>query len=267
MCWSVVVSHVSHLLFLLSFISLFPLLLPPILLLSLSPLRWLHQVALCHWDASMRQLSADALRAVAAVASPYLQRVTLPFLVERCLSKDVHVREGALRGCGRILVGMSSGAPPASQCETQRFTDEKAHASEDWSTPQQREALLHRVLAVPLNVVALRLLNGRGGDTVRCALSSLIADVSTAAVPLPMRLPEEYVAQDDVASGGGGVRGKKRPKPLKTQLQDIIDGNITHSTTEVQSRASEVISLYPSICLSLTTCLQPPPPPPLSSCR
>ena len=67
-------------------------------------------VKLQHWETSMRVLASQAL-SVLSIFNPELivKDVLLP-LIEKCLSKALHIRHGAILGVGEILIGLSGNS-------------------------------------------------------------------------------------------------------------------------------------------------------------
>ena len=63
-----------------------------------------------HWEPSSRALASQAL-SVLAVFQPGLviKEVLLP-LVERCFSKALNIRHGAILGISEILIGLSGNS-------------------------------------------------------------------------------------------------------------------------------------------------------------
>jgi len=76
----------------------------------LDMLKYLAFDQLKHWEPSMRQLAAQAL-AVLSVFNPALVvEHILPTLIEKCFSKALHVRHGAILGVSEIIIGLSGNS-------------------------------------------------------------------------------------------------------------------------------------------------------------
>ena len=171
----------------------------------------LAKVTYCHWDASIRRLSGEALGQLSAVAPHLFVEHSLPYLLERTVSSDLFEREGSILAIAQIVLVMYRSG----------------HS--DLLTP-----LLECILAVPLNIVAQKLFSGRGGDAIRTAVCEYIRSLSDAGVVLPVRLSDGVLSME--------IRGppKRKPKPVKSQFQDIIDENLGSSIEGVQTSAFEV---------------------------
>ena len=73
-------------------------------------LKYLAFDQLKHWEPAMRQLASQAL-AVLSVFNPALVvSEILPVLVEKCFSKALHVRHGAILGVSEIVIGLSGNS-------------------------------------------------------------------------------------------------------------------------------------------------------------
>lgn len=67
-------------------------------------------VKLNHWEPAIRILASQSL-SVLSIFNPELiiKEVLLP-LIEKCFSKALHVRHGAIYGVGEILIGLSGNS-------------------------------------------------------------------------------------------------------------------------------------------------------------
>ena len=73
-------------------------------------LKYLAFDQLKHWEPALRQLASQAL-AVLSVFNPELVvSEILPTLIEKCFSKALHVRHGAILGVSEIIIGLSGNS-------------------------------------------------------------------------------------------------------------------------------------------------------------
>ena len=73
-------------------------------------LKYLAEVQLKHWEASMRQLAAQSLSVLSVFNPEGTINEILPKLIDNIFSKVIHIRHGAIMGVSEIIIGLSGNS-------------------------------------------------------------------------------------------------------------------------------------------------------------
>ena len=119
---------------------------------------------LMHWDVTIRQLSAQALRLLTPLDPTFVILNVLPIVLESSLSVDVSIRHGSILAVAEIILGLSE-------------------------TPCCIPGVIQKQLRnlIP-KIEKGRLYRGRGGEFVRSAVCRLISVLAVSTVMIPSRL-------------------------------------------------------------------------------
>lgn len=185
----------------------------------LAMLDHLVNVKLCHWDVDMRLLAAQALAAMVPRDPNHLATVTIPRLLELCLSRALAVRHGAILGVAEVIAALAAHTTAAAAAAT-AATEEAGEGKE--SEPSGMGAAPLTGVIAPSAVATLRglvpaieknrLYRGRGGEYVRGAVCRLIECLATSGIPLK--------------------------RSLVTRLQDTLDDCLKHPHDTIQEAAA-----------------------------
>jgi hypothetical protein len=206
--------------------------------------RHLALVKLEHWEASTRELAAQALAAIACFDPQFMATEILPKLVEKCTNRALHVRHGAIIGVGEVLVGLSGKA-------NKREALDKAYkqlsvkeiqliASSDYrnafltkyqglSTKDYlAEVLADResIKGIIRRVEESKLYRGKGGEIMRGGVCHLIRAMAISGMDIPS--PED-----------------------RAYLFEHLNENFKHPNQEIQEEATRA---FESFCQAYLSC-------------
>lgn len=119
-----------------------------------------------HWDASVRELTALAFKEMCSVAPAEIVDKVLPALIDNVeKSKDLFVRHGSILAVGQIVLGMS-------KVSTDQPLEDSLGASH-----------IERIKGIVSSLESRMALRGSGGEIVRTAVTSFIANMAEAKFP------------------------------------------------------------------------------------
>lgn len=165
-----------------------------------------------HCDENMRSVAAQAL-SVLSVFNPHLvvKEILIP-LVEKCFSKALHIRHGAILGVSEILIGLSGNSKSNRQEALQKalvslslkerriIKDSENHAKfrtlfdQLSSNNYLKEVLpfdspeMANVRDIVSRVEKERLYKGKGGEIMRIGVCHFIYALSTAKIEIDFAL-------------------------------------------------------------------------------
>lgn len=174
---------------------------------------------LAHWDGAMRTLTSQTL-SVLCVFNPKLiiEEVLTPLVNEKCFSKILATRHGALLGVAEILVGLSGNSvenreqiltelyKTMSKKQTKLITesDNQAQFKEMYlqvatknhlqEAMQSNAELFAKISGIVKELEQQKLLKGRGGELIRFGVCRLIQAMAWAKMPLADDILNEYTA-------------------------------------------------------------------------
>ncbi|KAL5059648.1 hypothetical protein RYX36_031252 [Vicia faba] len=123
----------------------------------------------CHWDKSLRELSAEALSLLVKYDPPYFASAVMEKLVPCTLSSDLCMRHGATLATGELVFALH-------QC--------------DYALPSDKHKTLANVVPA---IEKARLYRGKGGEIMRAAVSRFIECISISKVALPEKIKKSLL--------------------------------------------------------------------------
>ena len=197
---------------------------------------------LFHWEPNMRTIASQALSVLCVFQPEFVVKEILTPLIEKCLSKALHIRHGAILGVGEILIGLSGNSiqnrdmllDEAFKTLTKRdlkiIEDSENKAKfkkiyEDISSknhlatalPSDSEAM-NAVRQIIAKIEKERLYKGKGGEIMRAGVCHLIHSISVAKISL----------SDE----------------LQTQLFMTMLENFKHPNTDIQDEANKAFKSF-----------------------
>ena len=140
----------------------------------------LHTVKLFHWDADIRELSAQALGRFAVLDAKYAIDTVLADLLERTTSAQLFERHGSVLAIAEIILALAKGVAPSVSLP--------ATVTPPVFVPVPlAEDLLTAVRNIVPRAEKARAYRGRGGELVRAAVCRLIECMCLAGHPLSRR--------------------------------------------------------------------------------
>ncbi|KAI5401634.1 tubulin-folding cofactor D isoform X1 [Lathyrus oleraceus] len=124
---------------------------------------------ICHWDKSLRELSAEALSLLVKYDPPYFASAVIEKLVPCTLSSDLCKRHGATLATGELVFALH-------QC--------------DYALPSDKQKTLANVVPA---IEKARLYRGKGGEIMRAAVSRFIECISLSKVALPEKIKKSLL--------------------------------------------------------------------------
>ncbi|GHP04507.1 hypothetical protein PPROV_000326100 [Pycnococcus provasolii] len=170
------------------------------------------ETKLCHWDASVRKLAADALRVACMTggsrdaAARHVASTILPVLLDQTLSTTLEVRHGAALGVAEVLLGLHDAS--------------RRGAEQQDGEPLLTDALAERVARCVPDIEKKRLYRGKGGEIMRGAVCRMIECIARVELPLP--------------------------KPVSKALLVSLDENLKHPNATIQASAGAALEAYAS---------------------
>ena len=165
---------------------------------------------LFHWEACMRTISSQALSVLCVFQPEMIVKEVLTPLIEKCFSKALHIRHGAILGVSEILIGLSGNSirnrdmlldeayKTLGKRERNIIADSENKTAfkkiyEDLSTKNHIETSLDSetltaVRGIVNKIVKERLFKGKGGEIMRCGVCHLINSMSVAGISLDEQL-------------------------------------------------------------------------------
>jgi hypothetical protein len=170
-----------------------------------------------HWEPAIRILASQAL-SVLSVFNPDLmvKKILLP-LIDKCFSKALHIRHGAIYGVGEILIGLSGNsiinrkevleksfktlslkernilADSENQSVFKNMYLEKSKKSYLSEVMAEGSDALTKVRTIISKVESENLYKGKGGEIMRAGVCHLIHAISISKIPLGDQLSEELI--------------------------------------------------------------------------
>ncbi|XP_010814748.1 tubulin-specific chaperone D isoform X3 [Bos taurus] len=120
-----------------------------------------------HWDGTIRELSAKALRNLAQRAPEHTAREVFPRLLSMTQSPDLHTRHGAVLACAEVARSLHTLATQQGR-PVSDFLDEKA---------------MHGLKQIHQQLYDRQLYRGLGGELMRQAVCILIENVALSKMP------------------------------------------------------------------------------------
>jgi len=195
-----------------------------------------------HCDANIRRLASQALSLLSVFNPEMMVKTVLSALIEKCFSKALHIRHGAILGVSEILIGLSGHALENRQDildsimksmganERTILKDSEGHAKfrthfeelsnqnylptvlpEDSDIMNELRNIIHRVEKE-------RLYRGVGGEIMREGVCHLIFSLSTAKVQMDNGMSQQL-------------------------FKNLLE-NFKHPKQEIQDEAAKAFKIY-----------------------
>lgn len=121
-------------------------------------------VKLRHWDITLRQLTAETLGKLVLVDTEFFSTAAIDALIPRCLDSVLEVRHGSALGLSQVLLALH-GAGLSLTADRQ-----------------------DKVRTIVVEIEKARLYRGKGGQIMRCAVSSIIGAVAACGLTKTRKL-------------------------------------------------------------------------------
>ena len=119
-------------------------------------------VKLRHWECSLRELAAKALRKLCVHAKKKVLQILFEVLIPLCTDPQLEIRHGAVCGVAEALIGL------ADFIELKDLGDTR----------------IDSITSILARVVDAKLCRGKGGELMRTAICKLIQSISTVKLPV-----------------------------------------------------------------------------------
>ena len=137
----------------------------------------LYLVKLRHWDAAIRKLSSQSLKALTPLDKQYMVATVIPYLLLNSLDqKNVQLRHGSVLGLAEIVLALGD------------MTSTKGDF-----TGLVPDETMNSISGLVQVIEKKRLYRGKGGEQMRAAVCRLIECISIARVPLTVPQQVRYV--------------------------------------------------------------------------
>ncbi|KAG9452420.1 hypothetical protein H6P81_005324 [Aristolochia fimbriata] len=124
---------------------------------------------ICHWDKGLRELTAQAISALAKYDVAYFADAVLERLVPCTLSSDLCMRHGATLAVGELVLALHK-------------------CSHVLSSEKQKS-----VSGIVPAIEKARLYRGKGGEVMRSSVSRLVECTAIAHLPLPIKIKKNLL--------------------------------------------------------------------------